>query len=265
MLRAMLISTALIPGLPLQAGGLDDMVHLDILPGWRNADGTHVAALHLSLAPGWKTFWRAPGDAGIPARFHLEDSHNLAGITPVWPTPQVFDVAGMRTIGYNRELVLPLRVTAEDAGAPISLQGQIELGVCRDVCVPALMDFAALLPVEGANDLRIRAALIDVPYSAAEAGVTDVTCAIGPVQYGLGFRSEITMPRIGGAEVVVIEPGDPMIWVAETRSWWEGPALVTETEMSHVEKPGVTLDPADIRITVIGAGQAVEISGCPTN
>jgi len=239
------------------------MIHMEVLPGWREADGTHIAGLRLQLAPGWKTFWRAPGDAGIPARFILDASENLAEFVPVWPTPEVFDVAGLCTIGYKHELILPLKVNATSIDAPIMLNGQIEMGICSDVCVPATLDLNAILPAEGVADVRIQTALIDVPFTAEEAGVRDMRCAMAPVQYGMGFRSEIVLPAMGGDEIVVIEPTDPSIWVAETRSWWEGEILVTETEMSHVENDGIGMRPEDMRITVIGGGQAVEIDGCP--
>jgi DsbC/DsbD-like thiol-disulfide interchange protein len=271
MLRALLISTALLPALAAglarapaaQAGGVEEMVHLEVLEGWRAQDGTHMAALRLRLAPGWKTFWRAPGDAGIPPRFALEPSENLAGLVPVWPTPEVFDVGGLRTIGYSRELLLPLRVMPERAGAPVRLEGRIEMGICSDVCVPATLALSATLPAGGSPDIAIQTALIDVPYTPAEAGVTGISCSVAAVQYGLGFRSEIALPAMGGDETVVIETGDPLIWVAETQSWWEGGTLVTETEMSHADGPGVSLSPQDVRITVIGDGIAVEIDGCP--
>jgi DsbC/DsbD-like thiol-disulfide interchange protein len=74
-------------GLPLstastaQAESPADMVQIRILPGWSRDDGSHMAALHLILAPGWKTYWRAPGDAGIPPMMDLEGSDNLSDIT----------------------------------------------------------------------------------------------------------------------------------------------------------------------------------------
>ncbi|MDO5529308.1 MAG: hypothetical protein Q4F71_07880, partial [Paracoccus sp. (in: a-proteobacteria)] len=40
-----------------------------LLPGWVDADGRRITALELVLAPGWKTYWRSPGDAGIPPSF----------------------------------------------------------------------------------------------------------------------------------------------------------------------------------------------------
>ena len=50
------------------AGPVDDIVRLDMLPGWRAEDGTQMAGFRITLAPGWKTYWRAPGEAGSPRR-----------------------------------------------------------------------------------------------------------------------------------------------------------------------------------------------------
>ncbi|WP_425038060.1 protein-disulfide reductase DsbD domain-containing protein [Primorskyibacter sp. S187A] len=255
---------ALSMALPAFAQVDNDMVHAEVLPGWRDADGTHMAALRITLAPGWKTFWRAPGDAGIPPRFRTEGSENLSTMRPIWPTPHVFNVSGMRTVGYQRELILPLEITPEADGDTVSLAGTIDMGICSDVCVPASLTFEATLPPDGASDARIVAAILDTPYSASEAGVAQVDCFMGPVQYGMGLRAEITLPQMAGREEVVVEASDPYIWVAEPRSWWEGDVLIAETELSHTERQGFTVTQDDLRITVIADGEAVDIQGCAT-
>ncbi|MCX8508161.1 MAG: protein-disulfide reductase DsbD family protein, partial [Rhodobacteraceae bacterium] len=55
----------------------DNLLKAEILPGWRTESGSQMAALRLTMAPGWKTYWRAPGDAGIPPRFDWTGSANL--------------------------------------------------------------------------------------------------------------------------------------------------------------------------------------------
>ncbi|MEG4641374.1 protein-disulfide reductase DsbD domain-containing protein, partial [Paracoccus sp. APAP_BH8] len=44
------------------------------------AEGHRMTALHLRLEPGWKTYWRSPGDAGVPPRFDWAASRNLAEV-----------------------------------------------------------------------------------------------------------------------------------------------------------------------------------------
>ena len=53
----------------VSAGPPEDVVQIEVLPGWQTASGTQMAALRLTLAPGWKTYWRAPGEGGIPPAF----------------------------------------------------------------------------------------------------------------------------------------------------------------------------------------------------
>ena len=61
------ISALLSPPAFAQQGG--DILDARILTGWQRTDGKHVSALHIELNDGWKTYWRAPGDAGIPPHF----------------------------------------------------------------------------------------------------------------------------------------------------------------------------------------------------
>jgi len=61
------------------AQDLDDILQAELRPGWRTEDGIHMAALQLDMAPGWKTYWRQPGDSGIPPRFDFSQS---VGVQP---------------------------------------------------------------------------------------------------------------------------------------------------------------------------------------
>ncbi len=73
-----------------------------------------MAAFEITLEEGWKTYWRSPGDAGIPPRFDWENSHNLDGVALHWPRPAVFESFGTQTIGYSEKLILPVELTPVD-------------------------------------------------------------------------------------------------------------------------------------------------------
>ena len=131
--------------------------------------------VRISLAPGWKTYWRAPGDAGIPPQFQWDGSQNVATAQFHWPTPGVMNQNGLRSIGYDKDVVIPVELTVPDAGAPARLRGGVLIGVCQDICVPMSFDFDAILPVSGARDRAILAALADRPKTQAEAGIGTVS------------------------------------------------------------------------------------------
>lgn len=251
-----------LPGLA-SSGQAADLVVAELHTGWQLPDGRVVAGLHLELAEGWKTYWRAPGDAGIPPLFDWSASRNVAAISVNWPTPGVFWESGMRSIGYDGALMLPLIVQTDQAGGPLTLSGTLEMGLCKDVCIPYSVRFSAdIAPNQSTRNPAIAAALADVPYSEREAQVSQVTCSVQPTEDGLILRAEIQMPSAGGTEHTVVEAGNPHVWVAEPKSNRRGRVLTTEARMMHIDGGPFALDRSAVRITVLGQNHAVDIQGC---
>lgn len=260
---AALLSALLAFAIPAQAGsGLDNLVRIEVLDGGSTARGTHMAALRLTLSDGWKTYWRAPGGAGIPPSFDWRGSHNLRDVAITWPAPEVFRANGLRTIGYKHQLVLPVEVTPVREGQPVRLRGRIEFGLCSDVCIPGSLDFDQQLDPKSGRNPAIAAALAQRPYSAQEAGVRAATCRISPGADGLRVEARIDMPSAGGEEIAVIEPGAPGIWATEAQTRRQGGTLIVSTDMISETGAAFALNRSNIRITVLGALHSVDILGC---
>jgi len=100
------------------------------------------------VQPGWKTYWRAPGDGGIPPQFNFSGSETISSVTPHWPVPEVFDQNGLRSIGYNDGVVFPITVSSQDASAPIQINGELNIGVCEEICVPVALDLRLTTSVD---------------------------------------------------------------------------------------------------------------------
>lgn len=259
-----ILSAALLSLLPcaVLAQSADDVIKLEVLPGWDTDHGTHMAGLRLTMAPGWKTYWRAPGDAGIPPAFDWSGSENIARAELHWPVPEVFHLNGMQSIGYSGQVVIPIELTPTAPGGATRLAGEVELGVCDEICVPVHLRFDAALPVTGQRNVAIATALVDRPLTADEAKVGTVSCAIEPSDEGLWVTAAVVMPSAGTDEVVVIEAGDPRVWVSEAETSRSGNTLTAKVEMIHVTGKAFALDRSALRITVLGSDEAVDISGC---
>ncbi|MEN8919125.1 MAG: protein-disulfide reductase DsbD domain-containing protein [Octadecabacter sp.] len=253
---------ALFLAVPALAGPTDGVVEVEILEGWRTESGTHMAGLQVRLAPGWKTYWRAPGDGGIPPRFGWQGSNNFDGVSMHWPVPEVFHQSGMRSIGYSDVVVIPLELNVTNQGAPVQMRGQLQIGICDEICVPVLLDFDTTLPVTGTRDPMIVAALLDRPQTAQEAGVSAVTCSIAPIDDGLRVTARVNMAPMGVSEDVIIESGDQQVWVSQPNMWREGDALFAQSDMIHVNGGSFALNRSDVRITVMADGRSVDIQGC---
>mgnify|MGYP001795615915 CR=1 FL=1 len=258
------LALSLCAALPALGQSMDaPVVRAETLSGWDLPDGRRVAALRLTLAPGWKTYWRAPGDAGIPPHFDWSRARNIDNVQISWPTPRVFADNGMRSVGYSGEVVLPLHITPKRGDKPLRLRTTVSMGVCADVCIPYELEVnAELAPPAASPQPAIVAALADMPYSAGEAGVTGATCAIAPSDHGMRVTARITLPHTGGTEVAVFEAGIPAIWVSEPAMTRTGNTLTATSEMMHPAGGPFSVDRSAIRITVLGGDYAVDIRGC---
>ena len=239
------------------------MLAAKLLPGWQTGAGTHMAGVQLDLAPGWKTYWRSPGDAGIPPQFDWSGSENLKSVRIHWPAPVVFHTNGYQTIGYRGGVVLPLEVVAKDPSRPVLLRARVDLGICRDICMPAAVELDARLMPPGSPDPAIRAALAARPATGKEAGVSAVSCTVEPISDGLRVTATLTLPRQGGNEALAFEAADPRVWVSEALAQRQGGKLVASAEMVGPDGQPFALDRSTLTLTVISDSGAVEINGCP--
>src|ERR1700735_335130 len=127
-----------------------------------------LGGIAMQLQPGWKTYWRNPGDSGVPPRFDFSKSDNIEAVTVLWPAPTKFDDgAGGHSLGYHDQIVLPLRIVAKNADKPVTLRADVNYAVCAKLCIP--VEANAELPftsVASTEDGALAAALDTVPKPA---------------------------------------------------------------------------------------------------
>lgn len=131
---------------------------------------TYRAGIEIKLAPGWKTYWRYPGEAGIPPRFDFAESKNVKAVRVLWPAPIRFTEGGTTSIGYKATVVFPLRVEPLDPAAPVILRAKVDYAVCDSLCMPAEAKAEIALgaaPAATTDDEALRAAETRVPQRAA--------------------------------------------------------------------------------------------------
>jgi len=229
-----------------------------ILPGWRSEDGQRIAAVQIDLAPGWKTYWRVPGDAGVPPVLRFDASQNLAHLRVGWPAPEVFEVNGMQTVGYHDRLILPLEIEPADPAQPVALVADLDLGICHEVCVPVQLSLSASLEGKGAADPQIAAAIAAEPKPSP--GLAQ--CTTEPIRDGVRVKAEISVPEAAG-QVALFELRSTPMWVSEPQSARAGDILQASAEFVPEDGRPFALDQTDLRITVVSEAGAIEIDGCP--
>ncbi len=127
------------------------------------------AGVEVKLQSGWKTYWRYPGDSGVPPHFDFSGSENVKTVKVLYPTPHLFSDETGQSLGYKDRVIFPLEVSPQQPGKPVRLHLKAEYAVCEKLCVPA----------EGSAELRLSPGdtIQDPELKAAEAHVPTPTTA----------------------------------------------------------------------------------------
>jgi DsbC/DsbD-like thiol-disulfide interchange protein len=133
------------------------------------------AGIEIKMQPAWHTYWRYPGDSGVPPRFSFSGSDNVAAVQVLYPAPHAFTDDVGTTIGYKGNLILPLRVFPRQKDKLVTLRVKIEYAVCDKLCVPVEAHVELTLAGAGGADnaaLAAAEARVPQPVSALDAGLT---------------------------------------------------------------------------------------------
>jgi DsbC/DsbD-like thiol-disulfide interchange protein len=126
------------------------------------------AGIEIKIQPGWHTYWRYPGDSGVPPRFDFSDSENVAGVKVLYPAPHLYTDDTGNTLGYKESVTLPLRVQPKQAGKAVTLRLKLDYAVCEKLCMPVEGKAElALAPGDSAQDATLQAAEARVPKPVA--------------------------------------------------------------------------------------------------
>lgn len=132
----------------------------------RSANGTTYAALEIAMPPNFKTYWRLPGEVGIPTQLDIAGSKGVTAAKIRWPYPAPEMTNGYLDFVYHGPTVLPIALQV--AGPDAVLQAGFFLGVCSDICVPVKASFSLPLRFthpDMANGVRISQARALVPIA----------------------------------------------------------------------------------------------------
>lgn len=205
---------------------------------------TLSAGLEINLADGWKTYWRSPGEVGIPPRIDWSGSENVAKVDMLWPAPERFTAFGIENFGYRDKVVFPLRVQLKDPGTPVHLNGSVDLLVCSDVCVPQAFDLKLALPsgseIDTRSAERIGTFLERVPVEGAKTGINRAIASIDENWTALTLEMTSSSPFLTPDVFTELGPstalGKPDIRLSEqgTKLWAQVPILRTDDTTPRV-------------------------------
>ena len=235
------------------------------LPGQSLPDkGSPVrAGVEVRLKAGWHTYWRYPGDAGVPPRFDFAGSDNVKAVTVLWPAPQRIPEQGLVAIGYVRDVIWPLAIVPQNPAKPVTLRLKLDYAVCEKLCVPA-EGKAELTVKDGSSaDAALATALAKVPKQVALGEGSPL--AIRAVRReGDGSRSRVVVDLAApaGTDVALFAEGPAPDWALPVPMAVAGAPAGLRRFAFELDgaPPGAKYDGAAITLTAVAAEHAIEVT-----
>ncbi len=220
------------------------------------------AGVQIQLQPGWKTYWRYPGDSGVPPSFNIGGSENVKSITVLWPAPERFSDGVGYSIGYRNGVLLPLRVVPRDERKPVILRLKLDYAVCDTLCVPAKANVELQLSDgDAAYESMVAAAEARVPKPAAVgSGQSLVIRSINRLLGMFNNRLLVDVASVTPSRVDLFAEG-PDRWALPLPKPLPGPQSGLrrfDLELDGVP-PNTKIDGATLRFTAVGGNQAIEV------
>ncbi|MGH6771685.1 MAG: protein-disulfide reductase DsbD domain-containing protein [Xanthobacteraceae bacterium] len=244
----------------------DDRSAVRLLAGSRPAQG--AAELHggveIRLKRGWHTYWRYPGDSGVPPVFDFGRSRNVKQVDVLWPAPQRIDEAGNVSIGYVANVVFPLKVVPLDRTKPVALRLKLDYAICERLCVPVEARASIALPGgRNAQDAMLAMAEGRVPKkqslaAAAALAIKSVRREPGPGRP----RAVVDVAAPADVPVNLFVEGSSPKWALPVPSPVAGapPGLRRFSFELDGAPPGEVYRGATITLTAVTPSAAVEVT-----
>jgi DsbC/DsbD-like thiol-disulfide interchange protein len=217
-----------------------------------------MLGVELVMAPGWKTYWRMPGDAGVPPSFDWTGSSNVAAQTVLYPAPVSMADQGGIAVGYKSAVVFPVSVTLADETKPTRVMLEFGFGVCKDICIPVESKLVLDLPAGRADwpaAPSIKAHFQRVPQAVAAASKGAPT-VLSLVSALAGDVPHIAVRSRGASEVYIEAPDGLFVPMAQKAPAPDGTVVF---RFDLAKSPDVKeLIGKSLLVTLVGADGAVE-------
>ena len=215
------------------------------------------AGIEIRLAPGWKTYWRYPGDSGIPPRFDFSHSKNVKSVTVRYPAPHRLTDESGTSIGYKHGVVFPLDIVPQNAAQPVMLAVKADYAVCEKICIPA--EGKAELNVTGRPGvqdgwLKQNDALVPV---AAQIGEGETLAVRSVTRENKRILVDVAAP---GA-IELFAEGPAADWALPVPAPVDGAPAGQQRFAFELEglPPNTRPGGATLMLTAVSGGQAIEV------
>lgn len=190
----------------------------------RTEDGKSWAALEIEMPETTKTYWRVPGETGVPTVLDFSRSRGVADASVAWPFPTRDIGSDYLDYAYYGHLVLP--VAMSPTGEEMEIVVDATLGICAEVCIPVQATFS----------LQSR---LDQPDRISAFRIEQAKALVPSPEEGAGVFGEALLDRETGSVRVALEtplnPEDVIAEIEGTMALFDAPHLSPDGQWLHFE------------------------------
>ncbi len=174
-----------------------------------DADGVVRGVLQIEPKDGWITYWREPGEAGIPPKITLDPASGVSLVSMAYPVPRLIENGEITDIGYDRAVSLPFQLKAIDKAAAGKIDLTAFIGVCQNICIPFEASFSIDARDAGHDDAEARRLLEEARETLPEAASDDFKVLdfhITPDKTMLGVQLQLPENAPKETEIIIAGP-----------------------------------------------------------
>ncbi|CAN5370258.1 thioredoxin family protein [soil metagenome] len=193
--------------------------------------------LRMAHAPGWHSYWKNPGDSGLPTELAWKLPKGARAGDIDWPAPGRIPLPPLMNFGYSGTVLLPVPVTLSDdySGGPIAASLTANWLVCESQCIPETGEFSLVVPV--VPSIAEKAAF-EAAWGARPVQVAGVSGRFEVAGANLRVRIDNLPEGLSGKDVAFLPETPALIENAATVAGsWSGTSWTGEIPMLKSPDP----------------------------
>lgn len=235
---------------------------LRLIAGPTTPTGKQRVGVEIIMSPDYKTYWRSPGEFGVPPSFDWSGSTNIGGLDVRWPVPERFQDSAGYSIGYVGEVVIPISVQPVDPSRPVMIVLKLDYAVCEKICIPARGEASLWLEpgVTTVTSPRLESFEARVPVSVKPGPHKDKTAildaTLDDTVIDPGLRLILQAPPEGKIQDIFVEgPGQWSFGKSRLTPQGDGTVIA---QIRINERPKSAAGPFPLIFTIRGTPKPVE-------
>jgi thiol:disulfide interchange protein/DsbC/DsbD-like thiol-disulfide interchange protein len=211
--------------------------------------------LVIEHAPHWHTYWKNPGDSGLPTTLTWQLPAGVSAGEIAWPTPKRLPVGPLVNYGYEDKLLLPVpvEVASDFKGDTLNIKLSAQWLVCKDVCIPQQGEFVLRLPANATT--AAHGALFNATWAAQpkEASAAQVSAELVDGAKAMRMRIAGLPAALQGKELSFFAEAAGVIdHAAKVTGAWDGVTWSADVAIS----PQRFESPSKMHAVLTAPGQA---------